>query len=79
MKAGRKAYGSRQERTMNTKQGTFYAQRDGRQIYGVIYIPQNTGEPMPAVIFSHGFGGTHAVGTQYAGSFGEERLCGLLL
>lgn len=43
-----------------------YAQRDGHQIYGVIYIPQNTGEPMPAVIFSHGFGGTHAVGTQYA-------------
>ena len=43
-----------------------YAARQGNQIYGVIYIPQNAGEEMPAVIFSHGFGGTHSVGTRYA-------------
>lgn len=45
---------------------TLYAQRDEHQIYGVIYVPQGASSPMPAVIFSHGFGGTHAVGAQYA-------------
>lgn len=35
-----------------------YAERDGSQIYGVIYIPQEAGQQMPAAIFSHGFGGT---------------------
>lgn len=43
-----------------------YARRDENQIYGVIYVPQGAGEQMPAVIFSHGFGGNHQVGTQYA-------------
>lgn len=43
-----------------------YAVRDGNQIYGVMYIPQNAGDQMPAVIFSHGFGGNYQVGTQYA-------------
>lgn len=43
-----------------------YASRDGKQIYGVIYIPQNAGEQMPAIIYSHGFGGSHQYGTQYA-------------
>lgn len=43
-------------------------QRDGQTIYGVLYLPQGAGdgEALPAVIFSHGFGGTHAVGTPYA-------------
>lgn len=43
-----------------------YASRDGKQIYGVIYIPQNAGKQMPAIIYSHGFGGSHQYGTQYA-------------
>ncbi len=43
-----------------------YAYRDGKRIFGEITIPQGAGEKMPAVIFSHGFGGTHAAGTQYA-------------
>lgn len=43
-----------------------YALRDGKQIYGVVYIPQNAGEQMPAIIYSHGFGGSHQYGTQYA-------------
>lgn len=43
-----------------------YAQRDGNQIYGLIYIPKDAGEEMPAVIFSHGFGGNHQVGAEYA-------------
>lgn len=43
-----------------------YAKRDGNRIYGEIYIPQRAGAKMPAVIFSHGFGGTHQAGEQYA-------------
>ena len=42
------------------------AVRDGRQIYGVIYVPQDAGEKLPAVIFSHGFGGSYRVGIPYA-------------
>lgn len=43
-----------------------YAKRDENRIYGVVYVPQDAGEKMPAVIFSHGFGGNYQVGTQYA-------------
>lgn len=43
-----------------------YTKRDENQIYGLIYVPKNAGEKMPAVIFSHGFGGDYQVGTQYA-------------
>lgn len=49
-----------------------YAIRDGNQIYGVVYISQNAGEQMPAVIFSHGFGGNYQVGTQYAEALAEK-------
>ena len=49
-----------------------YADRDGKQIYGVIYIPQGVGEKMPAVIFSHGFGGNYQVGTQYAEALAQR-------
>lgn len=42
------------------------ARRDGNQIYGVLYIPQDAGEVMPAIIYSHGFGGSHRSGSQYA-------------
>lgn len=46
--------------------GELYTRRDDNQIYGVIYIPQGADEQMPAVIFSHGFGGNYQVGEQYA-------------
>lgn len=49
-----------------------YAQRDGNQIYGVIYIPQDAGEKMPAVIYSHGFGGNYQAGIQYAEALAER-------
>lgn len=48
------------------------AQRDGNRIYGEIYIPQGAGERMPAVIISHGFGGTHQAGVQYARALAER-------
>lgn len=43
-----------------------YAQRGKNQIYGIIYIHENSGEEMPAVIFSHGFGGDYQAGIPYA-------------
>lgn len=49
-----------------------YAQRGENRIYGVVYIPQGAGNKMPAVIFSHGFGGTHAVGSTYAEALAEK-------
>lgn len=49
-----------------------YAQRDENQIYGLIYVPRDAGEKMPAVIFSHGFGGNYQVGTQYAKALAEK-------
>lgn len=49
-----------------------YARRDEKQIYGLLYIPQGAGEKMPAVIFSHGFGGNHQVGAQYAEAFAQK-------
>ena len=49
-----------------------WAQRDENRIYGLIYIPQNAGEEMPAVIISHGFGGSHRSGAQYAQALAER-------
>lgn len=49
-----------------------YAERDENQIYGVVYIPQNAGQQIPAVIFSHGFGGNYQVGAQYAGALAKK-------
>ena len=49
-----------------------YARRDGNRIYGVLYLPQDAGDRLPAVIFSHGFGGTYQVGTQYAQALAQK-------
>lgn len=42
------------------------AEVDGHSIYGRIYLPVVAEEPMPAVIFSHGYGGSHSTGAPYA-------------
>lgn len=49
-----------------------YAQRGENKIYGVIYIPQNAGDKMPTVIFSHGFGGNYQVGSGYAEALAKK-------
>lgn len=49
-----------------------YAERDGNRIYGLIYVPKNARKQMPAVIFSHGFGGNYQVGMQYAEALAEK-------
>jgi pimeloyl-ACP methyl ester carboxylesterase len=48
----------------NTKE--ISCNNNGKNIYGVAYIPVNTGEKMPVVIFSHGYGGTNRNGRVYA-------------
>lgn len=42
------------------------ARRGENDIYGEIYVPADTGSKMPAVIISHGFGGSYQVGVPYA-------------
>lgn len=49
-----------------------FAKRDDNQIFGVVYIPQNAGEKMPTVIFSHGFGGNYQVGAGYAEALAKK-------
>lgn len=48
------------------------ARRGDNEIYGVIYIPQNAGNKMPTVIFSHGFGGNYQVGAGYAEALAKK-------
>ena len=50
----------------------WYVQRDGNRIYGILYLPQNAQDKLPAVIFSHGFGGNYQVGAQYAQALAER-------
>lgn len=38
---------------------------NGEKVYGVLYRPIREGK-IPTIIFSHGYGGTHSVGTPYA-------------
>ncbi len=40
--------------------------RDGKQIYGELYLPQNTKTKLPTVIISHGLGGNYRTGAEYA-------------
>lgn len=49
-----------------------FAKRDENQIYGIVYIPQNAGEKMPTVIFSHGFGGNYQVGAGYTEALAKK-------
>lgn len=35
-----------------------WTEREGQRIYGVLYVPQGAGDRMPALLCSHGFGGT---------------------
>ena len=49
-----------------------YAENDGKQIYGVVYVPQNAGDRMPTIIYSHGFGDTHRSGMDYADTLAEN-------
>ena len=43
-----------------------YAENEGQQIFGLLYQPVEAEGPRPAVIYAHGFGGSHRNGGQYA-------------
>jgi hypothetical protein len=42
----------------NTREIT--GNNDGKNIYGIAYIPVEAGEKVPTVIYSHGYGGTNS-------------------
>lgn len=46
--------------------------RDNNRIYGEIYIPQDAGKKMPAVILSHGYGGDCRIWLVYAAALARE-------
>lgn len=48
------------------------AVRDGKQIYGLVYVPQAAGEKMPTVIYSHPYGATLEFGEDYAEALAER-------
>lgn len=48
------------------------AEVDGHSIYGRIYLPVEADEPMPAVIFSHGYGGSNSTGAPYAQELAQK-------
>lgn len=58
--------GFAQEETRRYSVEELFVTLDGQRIYGLLYLPQEWQEPLPAVIFSHGFGGSHDVGDPYA-------------
>ena len=49
-----------------------HAENNGKQIYGIEYVPQNAGGRMPTIIYSHGFGDTHRSGMDYADTLAEN-------
>jgi dienelactone hydrolase len=49
-----------------------YFERDGKQIYANLYIPNSAGPKYPTVILSHGYTATHAVTAPYAKTFAEN-------
>ena len=61
-----------EEKIFEYKVQELYTERDGQQIYGVVSIPQGTGRKMPAVVFSHGFGGSHKNAAKYAQVLAEK-------
>ena len=58
--------------TYEYKSQELYARRGDHRIYGVIYIPEGADGPLPAVIFSHGFGGNYQVGIPYAQALAQR-------
>ena len=47
-------------------------ERDGKKIYGKLYMPQNAVCPLPLVILSHGLGSDHRIMEPYAQRFAES-------
>lgn len=50
----------------SVKTEELYAENEGQQIYGLLYLPVEAESPRPVVIYAHGFGGSYRNGDQYA-------------
>ncbi len=48
-----------------------WVEHDGRRVYGRIFLPKGPNRPVPAVICSHYFGGTHRASAEYACAMAE--------
>lgn len=59
-------------KTYKYETSELWCECNGLRIYGVVYRPQGIEGKMPAVIFSHGFGGSHTTGAQYARRLAER-------
>ena len=47
-------------------------ERDGQKIYGKLFLPEETNEPLPLVILSHGLGSDHRIMEPYAEYYAEN-------
>ena len=47
-------------------------ERDGKRIYGKLYLPETTAGPLPLVILSHGLGSNHLIMEPYAERFAQS-------
>ena len=47
-------------------------EREGQQIYGKLFLPEEADAPLPLVILSHGLGSDHRIMEPYAESFAEN-------
>ncbi len=49
-----------------------WTERSGLEIFGRLYLPEDTDTPLPLVILSHGLGSNHEIMEPYAQSFAEN-------
>jgi dienelactone hydrolase len=54
----------------NTRE--IFANNNGKNIFGIVYIPINAGTKMPTVIYSHGYGGNNSGGRIYAEALAKK-------
>ena len=56
----------REQNTYKYRTEQIYCERDGRLIFGEIYVPEGVERRMPAVVYSPWYGGTYDSGAPYA-------------
>lgn len=49
-----------------------WCQKGNMRIYGELYLPDSVQNPLPLLVFSHGFGGSHTNGSNYARAMAQK-------